>query len=42
LDLLYELNQSEGRTIVMVLHDLNQAYRYADYLVTVKEGRVFA
>ena len=42
LDLLYELNQSEGRTIVMVLHDLNQACRYADYLVAVKEGRVFA
>lgn len=42
LDLLYELNQREGRTIVMVLHDLNQACRYADYLVAVKEGRVFA
>lgn len=42
LDLLYELNQSRGRTIVMVLHDLNQACRYADYLVAVKEGRVFA
>lgn len=42
LDLLYELNQSQGRTIVMVLHDLNQACRYADYLVAVKEGRVFA
>lgn len=26
----------------MVLHDLNQACRYADYLVAVKEGRVFA
>jgi iron complex transport system ATP-binding protein len=42
LDLLYELNQSQGRTIVMVLHDLNQACRYADYLVAIREGSVFA
>jgi iron complex transport system ATP-binding protein len=42
LDLLYDLNQQQGRTIVMVLHDLNQACRYADYLVTVKNGRFFA
>jgi iron complex transport system ATP-binding protein len=42
LDLLYELNQTEGRTIVMVLHDLNQACRYADYLVAVSEGQVWA
>ncbi len=41
LDLLYELNQHQGRTIVMVLHDLNQACRYADYLVAVKQGRIF-
>lgn len=41
LDLLYELNQHEDRTIVMVLHDLNQACRYADYLVVVKQGRIF-
>ncbi|MFN6479652.1 ABC transporter ATP-binding protein [Nostoc sp. DedQUE07] len=42
LDLLYELNQNQRRTIVMVLHDLNQACRYADYLVAVKDGRIFA
>lgn len=41
LDLLYDLNQYQNRTIVMVLHDLNQACRYADYLVAVKEGRIF-
>lgn len=41
LDLLYNLNQQQGRTIVMVLHDLNHACRYADYLVAVKEGRIF-
>ncbi|PMB45554.1 cobalamin/Fe(3+)-siderophore ABC transporter ATP-binding protein [Fischerella thermalis CCMEE 5330] len=41
LDLLYELHQTQGRTIVMVLHDLNHACRYADYLVAVKDGRIF-
>lgn len=42
LDLLYDLNQSQGRTIIMVLHDLNQACRYADYLVALREGKVLA
>lgn len=42
LDLLYKLNQTQGRTMVMVLHNLNQACRYADYLVAVKDGRIFA
>ncbi|OKH45231.1 ABC transporter [Calothrix sp. HK-06] len=42
LDLLYDLNQNQQRTIVMVLHDLNQACRYADYLVAVKGGTIFA
>jgi iron complex transport system ATP-binding protein len=41
LDLLYELNQTQERTIVMVLHDLNQACRYADYLVAIKQGRIY-
>ncbi|MBE9050239.1 ABC transporter ATP-binding protein [Nostocales cyanobacterium LEGE 11386] len=41
LDLLWELNQTQGRTLVMVLHDLNQACRYADYLVAVKQGNVY-
>ncbi|WAL58049.1 ABC transporter ATP-binding protein [Thermocoleostomius sinensis] len=42
LDLLYDLNQHENRTIVMVLHDLNQACRYADHLIAVKAGSVYA
>jgi iron complex transport system ATP-binding protein len=41
LDLLWELNQNQGRTLVMVLHDLNQACRYADYLVAVNEGNIY-
>lgn len=42
LDLLYDLNQQQGRTVVMVLHDLNHACRYADYLIAMKLGQVFA
>ena len=39
LDLLVDLNQREGRTIVLVLHDLNQACRYAHHLVAMRDGR---
>jgi iron complex transport system ATP-binding protein len=42
LSLLDELNEREGRTIVMVLHDINQACRYAHHLVALKDGRVVA
>jgi iron complex transport system ATP-binding protein len=41
LDLLWELNQTQGRTIVMVLHDLNQAARYADHLVVIQQGQIY-
>lgn len=40
LDLLADLNRSEGRTIVVVLHDLNLACRYADHLVAMKDGAI--
>jgi len=40
LDLLSELNHTRGTTVVMVLHDLNLAARYADELVVVSEGRI--
>jgi len=42
LDLLTDLNRERGTTVVMVLHDLNLAARYADELVAVREGRVLA
>jgi iron complex transport system ATP-binding protein len=42
LDLLVDLNHTRRTTIVMVLHDLNLAARYADHLVAVAEGRVHA
>ena len=42
LDLLTDLNHSRGTTIVMVLHDLNLAARYADHLITLADGRLHA
>ncbi|WP_376735292.1 ABC transporter ATP-binding protein [Streptomyces broussonetiae] len=42
LDLVADLNRQQGRTVVMVLHDLNQAARYADHLVAMKAGRIAA
>jgi iron complex transport system ATP-binding protein len=41
LELLHNLNEA-GRTIVMVLHDLNQACRYAHNLVAMREGKIWA
>jgi len=40
LELLQKLNEEQGRTIVMVLHDLNQAARFADYIIALKDGSV--
>ena len=40
LELLQKLNIEQERTIVMVLHDLNQAARFADYMIAMKEGRI--
>jgi iron complex transport system ATP-binding protein len=40
LELLQKLNIEQGRTIVMVLHDLNQAARFADYIIALKEGHI--
>ena len=40
LDLLTDLNENEGATVVMVLHELNLAARYADHLVVMKAGAV--
>ncbi|MER7554266.1 MULTISPECIES: ABC transporter ATP-binding protein [Streptomyces] len=42
LDLVVDLNRREGRTIVMVLHDLNQACRYADHVIAMKKGAIVA
>jgi iron complex transport system ATP-binding protein len=42
LQLLERLNHEEGRTIVMVVHDLNHATRHAQHLIALKAGRVAA
>jgi iron complex transport system ATP-binding protein len=42
LDLLFELNEKEKRTIVMVLHDLNLACRYADHIVAIADKTIYA
>jgi iron complex transport system ATP-binding protein len=40
LKLLQKLNKEENRTIVMVVHDLNHAARYAHHMVAIKKGTV--
>ncbi|MDQ0856529.1 ABC transporter ATP-binding protein [Bacillus sp. V2I10] len=40
LELLQTLNAEQERTIVMVLHDLNQAARFADYIIALKDGEI--
>ncbi|RDY33204.1 ABC transporter ATP-binding protein [Lachnotalea glycerini] len=40
LELLENLNKEHGCTIVMVLHDINMASRYADYLIALKNGNI--
>ena len=42
LDLLADLNETDSRTIVMVLHDVNQAARYSNEIVAMKDGRIVA
>ncbi|MEV5507998.1 ABC transporter ATP-binding protein [Streptomyces orinoci] len=42
LDLCARLHREEGRTLVAVLHDLNQAARYATHLIAMRDGRVLA
>jgi iron complex transport system ATP-binding protein len=40
LHLLESLNRQEGRTIIMVLHDLNQASRFAHHIIGIVDGRI--
>ncbi|PTX50124.1 iron complex transport system ATP-binding protein [Melghirimyces profundicolus] len=40
LELLYRLKEEQQRTIVMVLHDINQAARFADYILALKDGQI--
>lgn len=42
LELVARLHRERGRTIVMVLHNLNLAARYADHVVAMRAGRIVA
>ena len=40
IDLVQHLNRVEGKTIVMVLHDINEAARVSDHIVAMRDGRI--
>lgn len=40
LELIRKLNQEYGITIIMVLHDINQAIHFSDQVIGLKDGRV--
>ena len=42
LELLSELNREKGYTLAAVLHDLNQACRYATHLIALRDGKIVA
>ncbi len=42
LDLLVDLDRERGKTIVVVLHDLGLACRYADHLIAMRDGSIVA
>ena len=39
LELLRDLNREEQTTIILVIHDLNQAAKFADHVIGMKQGR---
>lgn len=41
LELIKEMNEKLGITIIMVLHDINQAIRFSHKIYTIKDGRVY-
>lgn len=40
LELLKKLNIEQNRTIIMVLHDINQAARFSDFIIALKDGKI--
>lgn len=42
LELFSELNRGNGHTLIAVLHDLNQACRYADHMIAMAHGKIIA
>ncbi|GFN34818.1 ABC transporter ATP-binding protein [Tepidimicrobium xylanilyticum] len=41
LQLVKELNETLGLTVLMVLHDLNQAFRFSDSILVLKDGQIW-
>ena len=41
MNLMQQMN-AQGKTVVVVLHDLNQARRYCDYLIVLEQGQLVA
>ena len=42
MKLLGHINEKLGLTIVIVLHDMNQALQYTNYVIAMNEGRIIA
>ncbi len=42
LSLIQSLNQKTGQTVAMVLHDINLAARFADHMIALRAGDIFA
>ncbi|MCG6343695.1 ABC transporter ATP-binding protein [Vibrio fluvialis] len=42
LELFRDLNRNSGHTVIAVLHDLNQACRYADHMIAMAHGKIIA
>jgi iron complex transport system ATP-binding protein len=42
LEMVRTLSEQHGKTVVMILHDINQAVRYSDFLIGLKDGEVVA
>ncbi|HYI24581.1 MAG TPA: ABC transporter ATP-binding protein [Thermomicrobiales bacterium] len=42
LDIIWKLNREQGKTVVMVIHDINLAARYADHIIAMRDGKVIA
>lgn len=40
MQLLSKVNTDHQKTIIMVLHDLNQAARFADYIIAIRQGKI--
>ncbi len=42
LKLIRKINEEDGVTVICVLHDINQAIKFSDYLYLIKDGKIFA